>query len=52
MSLKPDEQQELMRKICSTPFKFWCCSNPEHKCVRWDGDVAICEECGEKSTEE
>ncbi len=41
----------FMKKLLETPFKFWCCSNPEHKLVNWnqEGTQATCEECGAQS---
>lgn len=26
--------------------RFWKCLNPDHGTVRWDGDVAVCTDCG------
>ena len=48
MSVK---QQDLMDLMLSKPFKFWCCSNSDHKLVTWseEGTQATCDECGETS---
>ena len=42
---------EFLSKLLNMPFKFWCCSNKEHKRVTWneDGTQATCDECGETS---
>lgn len=47
-----EKQQDLMNLILSKPFKFWCCSNDDHKLVTWNekGTQAKCDECGETST--
>jgi ribosomal protein S27E len=46
-----DNGSEFLRKLITTPFKFWCCSNVKHKQVTWNsqGTQATCDECGEKS---
>lgn len=46
-----EKQQGLKDLIFSKPFKFWCCSNSDHKLVTWNkkGTHATCDECGETS---
>ena len=42
---------DFLNILFCKPFKFWCCSNKDHKRVTWNevGDQATCDECGEKS---
>ncbi|WP_100913530.1 hypothetical protein [Pseudoalteromonas spongiae] len=48
-----DNAPEFMKKIFEKDFRFWCCSNKEHREVEWIESKtqvqAQCKECGEKS---
>jgi hypothetical protein len=50
--LMSELEVKLMDLILGKPFKFWCCSNSDHKFVSWNNNStqATCDGCGETST--